>query len=579
MAIFTAIAGYITTALVGIGFSTVLAGAIANLVIGAALLGISQLFTPSSAGQSSGTVATPQAQATINQATGPRLRGYGRALLGGTRAFWDSRGGTLHQIIMAHHGEIDAFEQFFVGDLAVSLNGAGVVVASPFDGHVRINGHNGHPDQAADGYMLTYWPDVWSSAHRLRGIAYWYAELNSPAADRYQAMFPEGYSTPIRCRCRLSKIYDPRNPAHQHDDPSTWEWSDNAALCILDYLTHPDGYNRSLDDIDIPSFVAFADTCGEAVALAVGGTEPRYRLWGIYGMTDEPQQVLAKMRAACDAEFYQTPSGKIAIRGGVWAAPSVTITDADIIGHSMEQGNNRFAAFNDLRVLYTSPEHDFQTVEATSWEDLGDQAERGVLTSSLNLDMVPSPSQARRLAKIHIAKSNPAWKGTIIANLSALNALGERTVRIILPELGIDDAFFVAGFSIRPDLTGVEISLMSISEASYVWTVAEEGASPPVPEDTRPDLSFPVVTGLVLSKGSGKITATVDDPMRDDLDLQVQYRAGAGSIWQEMQVNEGALTGTTPTLSNGTYQVRARWRGPLETAGAFTFPLAEITLP
>src|SRR5690606_41546713 len=66
----------------------------------------------------------------------------------------------------------------------------------------------------------------------------------------------------------------------------------------------------------------------------------------------------------------------------------------------------------------------------------------------------PSLHDALPISKIHIAKANPQWKGTVVANLSALDALGERTVRLVLPELGIDDAFFVAGFSIRPDLTG-----------------------------------------------------------------------------------------------------------------------------
>lgn len=82
------------------------------------------------------------------------------------------------------------------------------------------------------------------------------------------------------------------------------------------------------------------------------------------------------MRAACDAEFYQTAEGQIAIRGEAWAAPTVTIREDDILGHSMELGNNRFTAFNEVKILYTSPLHDYQTMEATPWENLGDQAER-----------------------------------------------------------------------------------------------------------------------------------------------------------------------------------------------------------
>src|SRR5690606_24288163 len=133
------------------------------------------------------------------------------------------------------------------------------------------------------------------------------------------------------------------------------------------------------------------------------------------------------------------------------------------------------------------------------------------------------------LAKIHIAKSNPEWKGTIASNLAALDALGERTTRVVLPELSIDDAFYVASFSLRPELTGVEIGVMSISEAAYTWSTAEEGASPAIPEDTRPDPTFPIPEILDLSETDDVITVEVDDPGRSDLELQAQIRAGAGS--------------------------------------------------
>jgi len=570
MAIFTAIGAWLTAT-----FGAFLAGVIANIAVGAALLGVSALLAGGKAPQSS----TPQAQATINQAVGPRIRGYGKAKLGGTRAFWDSSGGTLYQIVMAHHGRIDAIERFFVGDKAVLLDASGYCISSPFYSYLRILPQLGTADQTAHAAMLAAWPGIWTSAHRLRGIANWFVAFNSPPADDYQAIFPEGYNTPVRAQCRLSLVYDPRDPAQDPDDEETWLWSDNASLCILDYLTHKDGYNKTLDDVDIDSFKAFADICAEAIPLAAGGTEPRYRIWGIYRLDEDPQDVLAKMRAACDAEFYQTASGKVAIRGGKWTAPTVTIRERDILGHVMEQGNNRFSAFNELKILYTSADHDFQTMEATAWSDLADQAERGVLQASLMLDMVPSASQARRLAKIHVAKSNPAWKGTVATNIAGLDVLGERTARLVLPELEIDDAFYVAGLSLRPDLTAVETSVLSISEAAYLWTSAEEGQSAPLPEDTSPDLTFPVPTGLVLSEPDpGYVQAEVDDPERDDLDLHLQIRAGAGSLWQEMQVSPGALTGIFGPDASGMYQVRARWRGPLGSGGAWTSPLAEITV-
>lgn len=585
-AIFTAIGAWVTIGLGNIGLSLAAAmaigGAVTNLAIGAALIGLQSVFTARP-----GAMKTQQAQVVLNQSTAPRIRGYGYALLGGTRAFWDSKSGFLYQAVMMHSGEIDAIEYFKIGDTKVTLNGSGDVTTAQFvttsggggigggtpttTYHVRIAQHLGAVSQAANAMLLGAFPGIWTSAHRLRGIAYFVTRFRSPKQDEFQKVFPEGYNTPVRALCRLSRVWDPRT--------NTTAWSDNAGLCILDYLTHPDGFKKSRDDCDLDSFKAFASLCDQNVPLAAGGTEKRYRLWGVYSLNDEPESILQKMRAACDAELYQNAQGKIAIRGGKWEAPTVTLTERDILAHSMEQGNNAFAAFNELKIMYTSPLHDFQTMEATAWADLADQDERGPIPSDLDLDFVPSPSQARRLAKIHIAKSNPRWKGRIKTNLMGLDALGERGVRAIIPELEIDEAFYVAGFSIATDLTSVEIEVMTFSEAAYQWNAAtEEGQNPAIPQDTAPELSFPVPQELSLTAADGVITATVADPNRTDLQLQVQIRSGAGSTWQEMLINDDNLSAVFGPVAGGTYDARARWTGALNAAGDWSFPYAEITI-
>lgn len=557
-----------------LGMSFAAAYGVGLLAVGAGLTALGALASGAFGAQPA--MRTPQAQAVVNQSTGPRVRGYGKALLGGTRAFWDSKSGDLHQVIMMHSGEIDAIEHIRVGDIVASLNSNGDATngALSWDGNraVRIRQHLGTANQSADSLMTGAWSGLWTAQHRLRGIAYLVARFRSPPAEDYNKIFPEGAHTPVRALCRLTKIWDPRT--------DTTTWSDNAALCILDYLTHPDGYRRSIDDIDIQSFAEFANVCDEDVPLAGGGSEKRYRLWGVYSLNDEPQSVLSKMRAACDAELYQTAEGKIAIRGGTWTTPTVTIEPENILGHTMDQGNNRFSAFNELKIMYTSPQHDFQTMEAQAWIDLADQAERGPIPSDLDLDFVPSPSQARRLAKIHIAKSNPRWKGRVVVNLTGLNALGERAVRIIMPELQIDDAFFISGFNIRPDLTAVELEVISIAQAAYDWTTAEEGENPAIPQETTPDLEFPVPQNLTLTEPEeGAVLATVDDPGRDGLTLQVQIRAGAGANWLAMETQPGGLTALITGLPPGEYQAQARWLGPQNTAGAWSFPYAEITIP
>ena len=577
-AIFTAIGAWVTIGLGNLGLSLGLAMAVG----GAALMGLQSIFTARP-----GAMKTPQAQVVLNQSTAPRIRGYGYALLGGTRAFWDSKDGFLYQAVMMHSGEIDAVEYFKIGDTQVALNEYGDVLAEQFvtqtSGgggvggggpqsvyNVNIRYHTGAANQLADQTLLEAFPGIWTSAHRLRGIAYFVSRFRSTNQEDFQKVFPEGYNTPVRALCRLSRVWDPRT--------NTTAWSDNAGLCILDYLTNPDGFKKTRADCDVASFIAFANLCDQNVPLAGGGTEKRYRLWGVYSLNDEPEAILGKMRAACDAELYQNAQGKIAIRGGKWEAPSVTLAERDILAHSMEQGNNAFSAFNELKIMYTSPLHDFQTMEATAWKDLADQDVRGPIPSDLDLDFVPSPSQARRLAKIHIAKSNPRWKGRVKTSLMGLDALGERGVRCVIPELEIDEAFYVAGFSIATDLTSVEIEVMTFSEVAYQWNAAtEEGQNPAIPQDTTPDLTFPVPQGLVLSVSAGKIiTATVDAPPRSGLELQVQIRAGAGSVWQEMAVATNNLSAVFGPVADGVYQVQARWKGVLNVAGAWTFPYAEV---
>lgn len=53
---------------------------------------------------------------------------------------------------------------------------------------------------------------------------------------------------------------------------------------------------------------------------------------------------------------------------------------------------------------------------------------------------------------------------------------------------------------------------------------------------------------------------------------------GAGSVWREMFVEDGSLIAEFGPAEPGSYQVRARWRGQLNTAGAWTSPLASITV-
>ena len=110
-----------------------------------------------------------------------------------------------------------------------------------------------------------------------------YSHIRMRLTDASKEVYSNGPPN-FRMEARWNKVYDPRLDStrggagsHRFADPSTWEWSDNPALCCADYLTqYVPGVGE--DDIDWRQVAAWADNCDEQVAIPGGGTEKRYTL-------------------------------------------------------------------------------------------------------------------------------------------------------------------------------------------------------------------------------------------------------------------------------------------------------------
>lgn len=586
MAIFTAIATAVLGA-IGLAGASVLGVSLTSLVAGGLALGASVLankfLSPKASGAAASARTSAENKAVLNQSIGPRVRFYGTCKLGGTRAFWESSNGFLYQIVMHASHRIGTVREIWIGDTAVEIAGgasSGWVVTEPFargasDGSnscVYLSIYQGTDTQTAVDDLIANFPDAWTEDHRLLGITYTFAIFKSPGEVDFQKIFPEGYNTAIRIVADGAWCYDPRDEGQSIGDRSTWTpGSDNPSLCILDYLTHADGMRIPWARIDLDSFAAFADICDESVPLKDGGFEPRYRLWGSYSLSEEPKDVLERMTATCDGRLYQTAEGKIAIRGGVWEVPDVTLSDAQILSLRMEQGNGRLSAFNEVRPIYTSPNHDYQEMDGATLRDAALQAVQGKLSNDLPLIMVPSYTQAARLTKIAFARGTPAWKGEVTADISALNALGAQTVALDISEPEIDTTFEISGFSLAADLTGVSLTISSLTAEAYEWDPETEEPDPSAALiDTRPSLVLPTPQDLDLTIQQRTVTggttgavivATVAAAERDDLTLEAEYRLFPSGSWEAMGVAAGALEAVSGLVGDGqTYGVRARWR-------------------
>jgi hypothetical protein len=477
---------------------------VGKIVLTAGLVGLSMLLTPRppKPKPSDGSIE-------VKQAIPPRAMHYGRVKYSGSLGFYASRldpnpptwgvennnSSTGWKLLFMSSREIDAFEQFRFDEEPVFLGASGEVTSPDrykHNGLVRafVYAHAGAADQAADANLMRVFPE-WTAEHRLRGVAYAVLEFVAAGPEKFTKVFPNGEPN-LTCIIRGSKIWDPRDVGQSFGDLTTWQWSDNAALCVLDYLTHSDGYAIDLAEIDVDSFKALADVCDELVPLKGGGTERRYRVSTTVYLTEPHTTVLQRLLEACAARLYVTAAAKWAIRGGRWVAPTIMLSAAreELIEAEFSQGQEKTSRYNEAAISFMSPDHGYVEVDGDPWQDAALIAANGgkLVTQPHDWTQVPSHSQARRLSKIRMALDNPDWIGTARTNFSGVNCAGEEAVDLVWSELdGEPDPFsgpfwIEENLELSEDMTGVAISLRSAKPASFDWNAeAEEGIKPTVP--------------------------------------------------------------------------------------------------
>jgi len=473
---------------------------IANAIVTVASLGASYALAAASQKKQKGDTGQVQ----LKQALPPRMRIIARDKVSGAMAFTEtaSPSGALHQVIIHAEGESDGIEEWWLNDTklnfvsdALPSNGNATNLALPWYVQVSIESHLGADEQAASPVLLARFPSLWTANHKLNGLCYSVLQCNWVRQEDFGHTYPNGVPG-LRVVMRAEGIYDPRT--------DTTAWTDNAGLWIRHYLTLPRGFNINAARINEASFSAFADLCDELVELKNGDTEKRYTVIGNYLLNEAPAEVLRRLLAACDAELQFLPDGTIGISGGQWEEPTIEIDDSMMLDYNYEQGNDKLAAFNQVKLSYKSPLHDYQIIETEAWDDLEAQDISGEINpTDLTLEYVGTHSQARRLAKIATYKGNPRHRLHFAQPPGGIRALGQRVLWLTIAELGIiHEAFRVVpnGSSMAGDLGQYNTTLESLPAEAYAWDPeTEEGDRPPIPVDPNAPAVPPVPTGMTLS--------------------------------------------------------------------------------
>lgn len=576
------------TATAAISVSSLATAATSIALSAAASYGISMLM-------SSKKLDSGSNQLTARQGLPARFVIYGRQKLAGTMFFYDSAPGTnpigiLHigKILACH--QIKAIEAHWLNEFQVGLSsplsgsvtGAEAYGRGQWNSLVFVSTHLGAPGQVADTSMVTNWAGVtsgsppvpvWPATCTLSGLAYAVAEYVpvSVTNQQFYSDYPNG-PPEYKATVQGKLVYDPRL-GQDINDPTTWTYSDNAALIIANYLIDPDGWGLDSSVIDISNLQTQADICDQIVPTPTGAfitTEPRWRIWGKYDLTETRKTVLNDLLASCAGRLIIQSDGTIGIFVGQYIPPTVTLTDDDII--SLEQFTDGPEALERVdivkpRIMY----------EAANWQDydvppwiptLANEFSSPQTTNSLDLTLrfCPSPYQAQRVAKKIADEKNAGWRGSVRCKLTGLKAFGQWTIQINLSELPILSGYVFEVLSVSLDSSNmtVVVSVRQMSPDVWSWDASQGTAVLAIPPSVVSTFPQGVPTGVsALANPSHSITLSWTNST-GTATTQVQYRPAAVPTdpngWIEDDPPFGPATSlTTPVLTGGAnYDLRVR---------------------
>ena len=118
-----------------------------------------------------------------------------------------------------------------------------------------FNLHHGATTQTADPMFLSSLASSkWTSAHKLNGIAYIAAKYHYDEGGMWSGV-PQ-----LTVSVQGKKVFDPRDTNQTFGTISTYKWSDNPALCFLDYITNNEyGKGLTSSQINMSTFTAAAN--------------------------------------------------------------------------------------------------------------------------------------------------------------------------------------------------------------------------------------------------------------------------------------------------------------------------------
>lgn len=468
-------------------------------------------------------------------------------------------------------GPISAVVQVFLNDDRVTL--AGGYVQQLSDGSYKSN-------KAMAGYTLGPTPNVapaaitavsggdWTANHRGDGIVTGYLRKIPVKSEDFLEVFPQGDNVTMSLAVEGMLVHDPREVGCDPDDPSTWVYRTNAVLLHLWFLMVFKGKDYATKFLPVEAmWIDAADIADEAVALAEGGTEPRYRGAILFSADMNPAQIEDDIRRTYDGWTAPDEHGCIRVFAGKLYVPTVTLDEHDIIDYQLRKNVPIEDRLNEIILRTYSPDHDYQEVECESWRDEDRILANGEINTTRTYQ-VPSYAQGRRLSKRDMARANPAASGAVSFKRSGLPALRERFVNLLIQEGGItllDEVVEVIAGERVAESGGGALEFIVVDANIDAWNAVTEQGEPAPSGDKvyLTPLDAPVIAGVTVltdDTGAARVEIEVDAPGYEGVTWFTRWREQGSTSWLvEQQEVEGLLLTTSQVPIGVTVEVSAAY--------------------
>jgi len=387
---------------------------------------------------------------------------YGTRRVGGTRVFVHAEGGEkneyLYIALVLCEGEVHSITDIEIDDKPIT--------DARFQGLYSVQTFTGSDTQAASTLLSA--TGKWSTNHKLSGIAYIALRLKWDE-DAFSGI-PD-----ITAIVKGKLVYDPRT--------SSTGWSDNAALCIRDYLTNARyGKGLSVSQIDDTAFGDAADDIEAFTVTEYSGGSSGVQLFKCNAVIDTDDAVfqnMEKMLLGCKG-FLPYQDGKYSLYVDQSSASVMTLTENEILDGISIQSEKKEDKFNRIICKFPNPETKWQPDQAI-WPDPGSSEETAfladddeVLVDEIDLETITSWYAARDFARIFCLRSRNALRVAVSATSEAMNLRVGDVVSITHSTPGWSaKPFQVESVTLKYDGT-VDLQCVEYDSTIYAYDPASE---------------------------------------------------------------------------------------------------------